>query len=200
MTLVALAALPLSLLARPGEGTIAPREAHAAVSILMSMNELLASSTYVVVGTAGDRYSVWEDLPGGRRIVTYTRVKLERSLVGSPGSEVLVRTLGGVVGSIGQAVAGDAKIASGERALLFLTKNASTGGALVVAGLAQGHFPITVDAKGRTALTASPDAGTLVPRTGPVISAREALVGRSLEEASLIVDRAHRAQRAGDGR
>lgn len=188
-----LVALPAALTLNPEAPTEGPHEARAAVSILMSMSELLAASTYVVVGTTGDHYCVWEDLPGGRRIVTYTRVKIERSVVGSPGSEVFVRTLGGVVGSIGQLVAGDAKFAEGERAVLFLAKNS---GALVVAGLAQGHYPITVDAKGKSVLRPSPDAGALIPRRGPVISAQEALVGSPLEDAALVIERAQRARDA----
>jgi hypothetical protein len=159
----------------------------------MSMDELVGASTYVVVATAESRHSVWEDLPGGRRIVTYTRLKVERAVVGAPGSEVLVRTLGGVVGSVGQAVSGDARIAKGERALLFLAKNS---GALVVAGLAQGHFPVALDQSGKERLRASPDAGTLLPRPGPVISAREALVDKPLEDAVSSVVLAKRARDA----
>lgn len=174
-----------------------PREAHAAVALLVSMDELVAASTYVVVAQAGERTSVWEDLPGGRRIVTYTRFKVERAVVGSPGSEIMVRTLGGVVGTVGQAVSGEAKIASGERSLLFLAKRDS---ALVVTALAQGHFPIAVDAKGNERLKASPDAGTLIPRPGPVIAAREELVGALVEDAARAVERTKRARQARDAK
>jgi hypothetical protein len=190
-------ALPAALSLDTAGLTAGPREAHAAVALLVSMDELVGASTYVVVAQAGERTSVWEDLPGGRRIVTYTRFKVERAVVGSPGSEVMVRTLGGVVGTVGQAVSGEAKIASGERSLLFLAKS---GGALVVTGLAQGHFPIAVDAKGNERLKASPDAGTLLPRPGPVIAAREELVGALVEDAARAVDRAKRARQARDAK
>jgi hypothetical protein len=192
-----LVALPAALSLDSASLTGGPREAHAAVALLVSMDELVGASAYVVVAQAGERSSVWEDLPGGRRIVTYTRFKVERAVVGSPGSEVVVRTLGGVVGTIGQAVSGEAKIATGERSLLFLAKS---GSALVMTGLAQGHFPIAVDAKGNERLKASPDAGTLLPRPGPVIAAREELVGALVDDAARVVERAKRARQARDAK
>ena len=182
-------AAPAALLLHP-----AP-EAHAAVSVLLSLDELLGATAHVVVVTAGESRSVWEDLPGGRRIVTYTKLQVERAIGGaSPGEAVEVRTLGGVVGSVGQAVEGDAKLARGERALIFLARGER---AFVVAGFAQGHFPLKADDKGTARLSPSPKAGALLPRPGPAISAREELVGASLEEAALRIERARKAR---DGR
>jgi len=185
-------AAPAALLLHPGARGVP--EAQAAVSVLLSLDELVGASAHVVVATAGDSRSVWEDLPGGRRIVTYTRFQAERSVGGaSPGEAFEVRTLGGVVGSVGQAVAGDAKIAKGERALLFLAR---ADRAFVVAGLAQGHFPLRADDKGTVRLAPSPNAGTLLPRPGPVISAREELVGVSLDDAAQRIERARKARDA----
>lgn len=170
-------------------------EARAAVSVLLSLDELVAASAHVVVATAGESRSVWEDLPGGRRIVTYTKLQVERSIGGaSPGETIEVRTLGGVVGSIGQAVEGDATMAIGQRAVFFVAKGERS---FVVAGRAQGHFPLRADDKGVVRLEPSPRAGKLLSRPGPVISAREELVGASLEDA---VSRIERARKARDGR
>jgi hypothetical protein len=169
--------------------------AEASVSVLLSLDELVAGSTHVVVATAGERRSVWEDLPSGRRIVTYTRLAVERSVAGAPVKEVWVRTLGGVVGRLGQSVAGEAQMPAGSRALLFL---AEARGVVVVAGRAQGHYPIKVEADGIAKLAPSLDAGMLVPRRGPTISAREQLVGRALDDAAAVVTAAFRA-RQGDG-
>ncbi len=184
-------ALPLSLsgvrlgssLTAPLEG---PRRAEASVAVLISLDELVQSSTFVVTATAAERKSQWEELPSGRRIVTYTRLVVDQALAGKPGAEVWVRTLGGAVGKIGQAVSGEAKINEGSRGLFFLTK---AGDAVVVTGLAQGHFPLVTDDKGAVRLASSPDAGTLIPRRGPVISARELLLGASLEDARTQIKR-----------
>lgn len=179
----ALAVPPALTLSHAAPLTVA--DAHASVAILMSLDEMVTASTHIVVATASDRHSVWEDMPSGRRIVTYTKLTVSRAVTGSPSQEVWVRTLGGAVGKIGQSVAGEAQIVSGARALFFL---AQSGPALVVTGMAQGHFPIVVDDKGAPRLKASPDPGMLLPRRGPTISAHERLVGSKLEDAiSLVV-------------
>ena len=96
---------------------------------ILTLEELLDRSTYVVVGTAGERHSVWEDLSAGRRIVTYTKITVERAVSGAPDKELWVRTLGGVVDKIGQAVPGEVQLTAGARSLLFL---AQVNGVVVV--------------------------------------------------------------------
>ena len=118
---------------------LGPPSAEASVSVLLSLDEMVAASSAVVVGTAAEKKSQWEELAGGKRIVTYTKIKIDRTLTGSAGSEVWVRTLGGSVDKIGQAVSGEAQIATGSKSVLFLRKS---GDATVVTGMAQGHFPV----------------------------------------------------------
>jgi hypothetical protein len=187
-------ALPAALGLVPGAPMLAPTEAAAAVSVLMSLDELTAVSTYVVVAKAVDRTSVWEELGGGRRIVTYTRLHVEQSVVGAPGTELVVRTLGGAVDHIGQSVSGEAQLPIGSRSLLFVAQGE---GALVVSGMAQGHYPIIERDKEPLRLGPSPDAGALLPRRGPTISAREVLLGATLESAIGAIQRSRKAQ---DGR
>lgn len=192
-------AAPAALLCNLDAPLGGPSEARAAVSVLLSLDELVGSSAHVVVAKALPvaARSAWEDLPGGRRIVTYSTFQVERSIGGAaPGETIEVRTLGGVVGDVGQAVEGDAKFAKGERAVLFLSPIKGRP-AFVVAGLAQGHFPVRPDEKGTPTLASSPRAGTLLPRPGPVVSAREQLVGSSLEDAVLVIEKARKAR---DGR
>jgi len=172
--------LPPLLVLSPSAPLRGPAAAEASVSVLLSLDEIVAASTFVVVGTASEKKSQWEDLPGGRRIVTYTKIKIDRSIVGAAGSEVWVRTLGGAVGELGQAVSGEAQIATGTRSVLFLMKR---GDVTLVTGMAQGHFPVVLDDKGASRLRRSPDAGTQVQTPGPVIAARDALVGKTLELA-----------------
>ncbi len=179
-------AVPALSALNPNAPQHSPADANAAVSVAISLDELTQGSSHVVIATALEKHSAWEDLPGGRRIVTFTRFRVERSAGTSPGEEITVRTLGGVVGNIGQLVNGDAKFGKGERTLLFLLKTPKNG--FVVNGLAQGHFPIRNDAQGNPKLFASPDAGTLLPRRGPVISAQERLVGLSPEAAMTLIE------------
>jgi hypothetical protein len=178
-----------SLLAVPSLFALPPgAEAHTAR--LLTLEELVGFSTYVVVGTAGEHYSVWEDLPGGRRIVTYTRLTVERAVAGTPGTELWVRTLGGAVGQIGQAVPGEAQLHTGSRALLFLAQGSS---AVVVTAMAQGHYPVVVDDKSTPRLAPSPETSLLIPRPGPVVYARERLVGATVDEAAAMVKETRKA-------
>jgi hypothetical protein len=183
--------VPAGAMLSPHARSLGPPPAEAAVSMLVSLHELTQSSSYVVVATAAERRSAWEDMPSGRRIVTYTRLDVERSVVGDPGKSVWVRTLGGEVGTLGQSVSGEARLTPGARALVFLYKAGST---VVVTAMAQGHFPVSTDAAGLARLGASPDAGALVAPRGPTLSARDELVGVTLERAVGIVQEAHRAQ------
>jgi hypothetical protein len=191
LSLALLVAAPLAVGVSPRAPLEGPRSAEASVAVLISLEDLTAASTYVVVATAGEQRSLWEETPSGRRIVTYTRLSVERAIAGPAETELWVRTLGGVVDKIGQSVSGEAQIATGARSLLFLAR-ASTG--LVVTGMAQGHYPIVEGDKAPSVapprITGSPDAGMLLPRRGPTISARERLVGLTLDEAVLAVQRA----------
>ena len=174
----------------PDAPHLGPPPAEASVSVLMSLDEMVAASTSVVLGTAAEKKSQWEELAGGKRIVTYTKIKIDRSLAGSAGSEVWVRTLGGAVDKIGQAVSGEAQIATGSKSVLFLMKR---GDVTVVTGMAQGHFPVVADDKGVSRLRSSPDAGTQVRTPGPTIAARDLLVGQTVDVAAAAISKARKA-------
>jgi hypothetical protein len=176
-----------------GSPALAPSEAQASVSLLLSLDELVGASRMVVVGMPISRDSKWEVIGGGKRIVTYTRVKVERSVVGEAPTELVVRTLGGTVGKVGQYVSGEAAMTTGTQALLFL---AGEGASLHVTAMAQGHYPVERDAQGVSRLRKSPDAGALLPRRGPQISAQEALVGSKLEDGEAAIVRARQARGA----
>ena len=90
--------------------SLSTRRAAASTSIELSVAELVSKSTLVLAGTPLDSRSLWEESEGGRgrRIVTYTRLRVDRLIDGNAASEVWVRTLGGEVDDIGQHVDGEA--------------------------------------------------------------------------------------------
>ena len=180
---------PLAALS-PSEPLRGPAPAEASVSVMLSLDELVLASTSVVVGTAGERKSQWEETPTGKRIMTYTKITIDRAITGSPGTEVWVRTLGGTVGDIGQAVSGEAQIPKGSKSVLFLMKR---GDVTVVTGMAQGHFPVINDEKGVSRLKLSPDLGTQLRTPGPVIAARDVLVGQTVDTAASAILKARKA-------
>jgi hypothetical protein len=173
---VGLASLTASL-APDGE----PPAAQAAVSIGYTLEELVKHSRMVVVATALERESVWEEIGGSRRIVTYTRMRIDESVIGKSDKALWVRTLGGAVGRIGQQVSGEAELAIGRPTLLFLTRGSD--GSVLVTGAAQGHYLLVKPKKEgdpvRVAL--SPSLGTvLTPRSSKKVVAGKRLAGKPL--------------------
>jgi hypothetical protein len=92
--------------------------AGASVSLAVSWEKLLQTSTEAVIATPVDSRSAWE----GGRIYTYSHVHVDRAIAGTlpAGGEAWIRTMGGIVGDIGQQVEGEAELVSGQPSLLFL--------------------------------------------------------------------------------
>jgi hypothetical protein len=162
------------------------------------MTDLVGSSTLVVAGTPLESRSLWEGDAStqGRRIVTYTRVRVDRLVDGPPRAEVWVRTLGGDVDDIGQQVAGEAVLRVSEPSLLFLRHRPD--GTHVVVGMAQGQY--LLDARPErttTRVRAALEGGHLLPKAGLASaappSARLALLGHTLDEVAQLVAAERRA-------
>jgi hypothetical protein len=140
-------------------------------------------STRVVFATALDQACEWLVVGGNRRIVTLTRVRVEEHVTGSApeASELMVQTLGGKVGKIGQLVEGEAELAVGESSLVFTRE--VLGGLYGVTAMAQGHYPVAVEARGKVLRPSR--------KLPALISGREAAVERlknvTLAEAVTLV-------------
>jgi len=162
------------------------RDARAALSVAALFDELVRKASAIAVVTPIEQHALWED----RRVVTYTRARVERSVAGRLDSEVWIRTLGGSVGNIGQIIEGQAIFSIGGRVLVFLHPHVDsvsrrpTGTWGVVEG-AQGQFPIVVPAgQEEPRLTVSHNVGALVAPPSGGRLAREALNDRALDDAS----------------
>src|SRR4029077_4401592 len=83
--------------------TAATRDAHASVSVAVLFEELVRDASAVATVTPLEQRSVWEN----GRIYSYSRVNVDALLVGAMPREVWIRTMGGVVGTIGQIVDGE---------------------------------------------------------------------------------------------
>jgi hypothetical protein len=162
--------------------------AEASLAVGLGLPELMRESSRVAFSTSLEASSRWEELGGTRRIVTYHRVRLDELVAGASGeTELMVRTLGGRVGDIGQIVHGEAALAVGEPCLLFLRD--APGSVSVVVEHAQGHYPLHDDGQGKERLHASPRLGRLIRADG---SAVKTLVGRSRVEARSLIDEVRR--------
>ncbi len=164
--------------------------AAATVARAVRLAELAQHSQLVATCTPLEAHSRWEVFGGRRRIVTYTRLRVDSRIAGADaGSEVLVRTLGGQVGDIGQVVDGEALLILGQPALLFLAPRYD--GVLGVAAMAQGEFPLRADAHGVVRLASSPRLPAIVQGGA---SAQQQLVGRTPSEARALIEKALHAK------
>jgi hypothetical protein len=154
-----------------------PTEAQAALSVAYSLDELVEVTPNVIIAKAVEKRSVWEKIGGSKRIVTYTKLEQRRGVYGAAPSTLWVRTLGGVVGKIGQHVAGEARFDIGKESLVFLAETKS--GTYVVAGAAQGHYPIVADDDDESIrkLALSPNRGKIVRKKKQKVTIQEALGG-----------------------
>jgi len=159
------------------------RPALASLARALPVAELVGRSRHVLVGEPLDAYSVWEQLGSRKHIVTYTRVRAVELLAGADPAqdELLVRTLGGRVGELGELVHGEAMLTLGERSVLFVMP---TRDALGVTAMAQGHYPLRRDNAGAERLHRSPEAAELLHEEG---SAVKRLTGLQIAEARSLV-------------
>jgi len=116
--------------------------ASATIVRALSLPALVQGSRRIVVVTALASESHFEELGRRRRVVTDTRVRVEEGLAKADGvdSELLVRTLGGSIGRLGERVHGQAQLALGEPCVAFLLQGPD--GVHYVNGMAQGHYPL----------------------------------------------------------
>ena len=154
--LAAALTLPASL-----AGVLVSSDAAASVSIAIKFDELVKDADAVAVVTAGESQSLWED----GRIFTYTKVKVDQGVAGDlgAGADVWIRTMGGVVGKIGQMVDGEPVLVAGKQSLFFMHKFRGDG-IFEVSARAQGQYPVMVDPKTNIKkLVRSGSAGVLLP-------------------------------------
>lgn len=156
--------------------------AFGSVARAVAMSALVKNSKSVVLATPLSAHSEWAEIGDTRRIVTITRVRVDEHVARSKtsSSEVLVRTLGGRVGKLGQLVHGEAELRS-DPCMLFL--HDAEGGLSTVTAMAQGHYPLLFDA-GKKLLQKSPGLAKLVMTPDAAV---ERLAGQALETAARIV-------------
>lgn len=154
--------------------------ASATIVRSLSLPALVQGSRRILVVTALDANSHFEDLGRRRRIVTDTRVRVEEAVAKGDGAgrELMVRTLGGAVGDLGERVHGQAQLMMGEACVAFLLQGPD--GLHYVNGMAQGHYPLRSSAARE--LAQSPDLPAILGFEG---SAVKALVGSELTSATV---------------
>jgi hypothetical protein len=140
-----------------------------------------------------EQRGTWE----GGRIYTYTRVRAETAIAGALPTELWIRTMGGIVGDIGQIVEGEAALAIGQQSLVFVHARAGES-SFEVTARAQGQFPVVPGENRRPRLVSATGVGALLPPPperiahaqrldpagGPPRFARDVLHGRLVQDAA----------------
>ncbi|MGC4068749.1 MAG: hypothetical protein QM784_29710 [Polyangiaceae bacterium] len=163
----------------------------------VGLAKLVQVSDWVVVGTVTSVQSHYVTVGQTKRMVTDATLQIdhvvlapsERSLgtatettSSEAGSVVTVRTMGGTVDGIAQAVLGEAVLRPGSTNLLFLRRGYDN--AFHVSGMAQGEYVLQADAQGQLRLKPSPGLDVVV---NPEQSAIKTLTGRTLDQVELLV-------------
>jgi hypothetical protein len=161
-----------------------PRLGFATTARAITLPELVGLSQFALVGTATDAQSRWETVGASRRIVTYTRIEVTQPIDGRPppDTSLLLRTLGGRVGDIGQLVHGEARFELGAPSVVFIAPDED--GVFGITAMAQGHYPLGTDADAAVRLRVSPNIPALTRVEG---SAVQRLVRRTVVEAESLV-------------
>ena len=166
------------------------KTASATTARAVSLQDLVQRSTRVVRSTPLDSFARSEVIGGTQHIVTYSRLRVDEAIHGdTPETEILVRTLGGTLGAVGEIVHGEAVLAVNEPCVVFL--HADAQGIEQVTAMAQGHYPLTADSSGALRLRASRNMPHLLRGAAP-LAAVEQLNGLGIAEArSLILGARH---------
>lgn len=174
----------LGTLGLAGAALALPRRASATLARAITLPELVGLSQYALVGTATDASSRWESVGNTRRIVTYVRLEVTQPIDGRPPPDtaLLLRTLGGRVGDIGQLVHGEARFELGADSVVFLSPDED--GVLGITAMAQGHYPLHAAAGDVVRLSSSPSVPALLRIEG---SAVQRLARRTVVEAEGLV-------------
>jgi hypothetical protein len=161
------------------------RAAKATTARAVSLQDLVQRSSRIVRSTPLDSFARSETIGGTQHVVTYSRLRVEEAIHGdSPESEILVRTLGGTLGALGEIVHGEAELALNQPCVVFLRTSAE--GVELVTAMAQGHYPLSADSRGTLRLRASRNLPQLLRGAAPV-SAVEQLAGLGVNEARSLI-------------
>lgn len=147
------------------------------------LETMVSKSALIVVATPVARQTRVVVVGSKQRVVTDSAVEVAWTLRGEDcaGKNIVVRTLGGTVGGVGQIVYGEARLVLGQSSLMFLTPGPE--GVFAVLGMAQGQFPLEPTSEGDWELRASRGLdGVLAGR-----SVVAALAGRRLSDVATML-------------
>jgi hypothetical protein len=125
-------ALVVAVLAAPAFATTVAK---------LNLEQLVQRADLIVQGEVQSIYTQWDD---ERHLVfTYISIRVDEPLKGERRQWVLIRQVGGIVGTIQMSVAGVPQFKSGETAIVFLKRQDDS--TFQVVGMNQGLYEVSND-------------------------------------------------------
>ena len=143
------------------------------VVIQMELEQLVEESDTIIQGVVEAVYSQWDD--ERNLIFTHTSIRVDDPLKGDRTRSLLIRQMGGRVGSLNMTVAGMPDFEAGSNVIVFLTD--AGNGTFHVTGLNQGRYVIVED----FAISNVSGVDLLNPKTG-IVSGASTVRKVALEE------------------
>lgn len=180
----------LALVAAVAASVLLPRSSEATISRSVSFDEKVDGAASVVLGRVVKNETRWD--PSKRWILTYTTVKVDRSLKGQPlQNDLTIVTPGGEIDGVRQETIGAPAFEPGEEQVLFVA-NSKLGP--TVAFMEQGAYDVQTDSRGeKMIIPAASDAVVMDQQRG---SAAAAEAPRSLNQFERAVKLRVQEQRA----
>lgn len=114
-----------------------PVSGHATLLLRWDLDQLVARSDLIVVGTLGSQRSI----QSGEHVLTESTINVEQTLLGKPIGMFVLSQLGGQIGTIITDVVGTARLRSGQRVVLITYQHAD--GRRYLVGMSQGAFTLS---------------------------------------------------------
>lgn len=127
---------------------LTPITAQATISRAVKFDEKVEHAASIVVGRIVSQQSSWD--AGRQRILTYSKIAVEKTLKGSPAQEVTIVTPGGTVGDIAQDYVGIPRFHTGDENVVFVRQ---TGAGPTVLYFEQGAYRVEKNSSGERIVT-----------------------------------------------
>jgi hypothetical protein len=164
---------------------LTPVIAKATIARAVPFDQKVDQAAGIILGRVVSQESSWD--ANRQRILTYSKVRIEKTLKGQTAQEITVVTPGGVVGDIAQDYVGIPRFKAGEDSVIFV-RNTKVGP--TVAFLEQGAYQVEVDDRGErivrplvsTAVLVDPQRGAVMPERPRTLSEFEGSIRVSMQK------------------
>ena len=147
---------------------LAPLTAEATISRAVQFDEKVDRAASIVVGRVVSQESSWD--AGRQRILTHSKIAVEKTLKGSPAQELTIVTPGGTVGDIAQDYVGVPRFHTGDENVVFVRQ---TGAGPTVLFFEQGAYRLEKNSAGERMVVPLVSTAVLVDEKRGVAAAPE---------------------------